>query len=102
MRRNAMRSMNMSGFVVFAVHCCVPLPSCASHASFVVDMFERLAMEAGRCCRYNRQRTMTSKAIQTSVKLVLSAELAKHAISEGSKAVVKYARSKDEQAHIKH
>ncbi|KAJ3600525.1 hypothetical protein NHX12_031506 [Muraenolepis orangiensis] len=45
--------------------------------SFVNDIFERIARE-----------------IQTAVRLLLPGELAKHAVSEGTKAVTKYTSSK--------
>ena len=58
--------------------------------SFVHDIFERIAIEAGRLARYNDRHTITSREIQTSVRLILPGELAKHAVSEGTKAVSKY------------
>lgn len=58
--------------------------------SFVHDIFERLAGEAGRLARYNKRHTITSREIQTAVRLILPGELAKHAVSEGTKAVTKY------------
>jgi hypothetical protein len=35
-------------------------------------------------------RAQTSREIQTAVRLLLPGELAKHAVSEGTKAVTKY------------
>mmetsp|Transcript_21375 Transcript_21375/g.36548 ORF Transcript_21375/g.36548 Transcript_21375/m.36548 type:complete len:126 (+) Transcript_21375:45-422(+) len=64
--------------------------------SFVHDIFERLAGEAGRLARYNGKHTITSREIQTSVRLILPGELAKHAVSEGTKAVTKYNSAGDE------
>jgi len=58
--------------------------------SFVNDIFERIAGEAGRLSRYNRRNTISSREIQTAVRLLLPGELAKHAVSEGTKAVTKY------------
>ena len=58
--------------------------------SFVNDTFDRLATEAIRLARYNKKSTLTSREIQTSVRLLLPGELAKHAVSEGTKAVTKY------------
>lgn len=58
--------------------------------SFVADIIERIGMEAGRLARYNKRRTVTSREVQTAVRLVLPGELAKHATSEGTKAVLKY------------
>mmetsp|Transcript_4322 Transcript_4322/g.6441 ORF Transcript_4322/g.6441 Transcript_4322/m.6441 type:complete len:137 (-) Transcript_4322:118-528(-) len=58
--------------------------------SFVQDIFERVAAESGRLARYNKKSTITSREIQTAVRLLLPGELAKHAVSEGTKAVTKY------------
>jgi len=58
--------------------------------SFVADIFEQIATEASRLARYNNRQTITSREIQTAVRLLLPGELAKHAVSEGTKAVTKY------------
>ena len=62
--------------------------------SFVNDIFERIAAEASRLAHYNKRTTITSREIQTAVRLLLPGELAKHAVSEGTKAVTKYTSSK--------
>jgi len=62
--------------------------------SFVNDVFERIAAEASRLAHYNKKSTISSREIQTSVRLILPGELAKHAVSEGTKAVTKYTSSK--------
>ena len=62
--------------------------------SFVYDLFERIAAEASRLAHYNKRSTITSREIQTAVRLLLPGELAKHAVSEGTKAVTKYTSSK--------
>ena len=62
--------------------------------SFINDIFEKVATESGRLCRYNKKATLSSREIQTAVRLVLPGELAKHAVSEGTKAVTKYTSSK--------
>ncbi|XP_057971188.1 histone H2B-like [Malania oleifera] len=61
--------------------------------SFINDIFEKLAQEAARLARYNKKPTITSREIQTAVRLVLPGELAKHAVSEGTKAVTKFTSS---------
>ena len=63
--------------------------------SFVGDTFDRLSAEAIRLSRYNKKKTLTSREIQTAVRLSLPGELSKHAVSEGTKAVTKYASSKN-------
>ncbi|XP_017775327.1 PREDICTED: histone H2B [Nicrophorus vespilloides] len=62
--------------------------------SFVNDIFERIAAEASRLAQYNKRSTISSREIQTAVRLLLPGELAKHAVSEGTKAVTKYTSSK--------
>ncbi|XP_051168173.1 histone H2B-like [Leptopilina boulardi] len=62
--------------------------------SFVNDIFERIASESSRLAHYNKRSTITSREIQTAVRLLLPGELAKHAVSEGTKAVTKYTSSK--------
>ncbi|KAM4036334.1 histone H2B 1.1-like [Anomaloglossus baeobatrachus] len=61
---------------------------------FVGDIFERIAGEASRLAHYNKRHTITSREIQTAVRLLLPGELAKHAVSEGTKAVTKYTSAK--------
>ena len=62
--------------------------------SFVQDIFERVATEASRLTHYNKKQTISSREIQTAVRLHLPGELSKHAVSEGTKAVTKYTSSK--------
>merc|ERR1739848_841608 len=67
--------------------------------SFVNDLFE-IASEASRLAHIHRAATgqkitvISSRDIQTAVRLLLPGELAKHAVSEGTKAVTKYTSSK--------
>lgn len=56
----------------------------------MADMFERLADEAARLSKATGRMTLTSREVQSAVRLVLPGELGKHAISEGTKAVSKY------------
>ncbi|GAA5835590.1 hypothetical protein JCM11251_002971 [Rhodosporidiobolus azoricus] len=62
--------------------------------SFVNDIFERIASEAGKLATYNKKSTISSREIQTAVRLILPGELSKHAISEGTKAVTKFSSTK--------
>jgi histone H2B len=61
--------------------------------SFINDIFERIAGEAGKLATYNKKATLSSREIQTAVRLMLPGELAKHAVSEGTKAVTKFSSS---------
>ncbi len=58
--------------------------------SFVTDLFERVATEAAKLSQYNKTKTLTSREVQTAIRLVLPGELSKHAVSEGTKAVTKF------------
>jgi histone H2B len=62
--------------------------------SFVNDIFDRIANESSKLAHHNGKATISSREIQTSVRLLLPGELAKHAVSEGTKAVTKYTSSK--------
>ena len=61
--------------------------------SFVQDIFDRVADESSKLAAINKKSTITSREIQTAVKLLLPGELSKHAVSEGTKAVTKYTSS---------
>lgn len=61
--------------------------------SFVNDIFERIASEASKLSSYSQTKTLSSREIQTAVRLLLPGELSKHAVSEGTKAVTKYSSS---------
>ena len=67
-----------------------PDPPPPRRNSFINDIFEKIATEAAKLARYNKKPTVTSREIQTSVRLILPGELAKHAVSEGTKAVTKF------------
>ena len=58
--------------------------------SFIADIFDKIATETATLARYNKKPTVTSREIQTAVRLILPGELAKHAVSEGTKAVTKF------------
>ena len=62
--------------------------------SLVNDIFDRVAREASALAKYNKKSTISSREIQTACRLLLPGELAKHAVSEGTKAVTKYTSSK--------
>lgn len=69
--------------------------------SFVNDIFEKIATEAGKLARYNKRQTITSREIQTAVRLILPGELSRHAVSEGTKAVTKYRASHGDVEKVK-
>lgn len=58
--------------------------------SLLYDIFERLTQEASLLTRFNKKRTLSSREMQSSVRLLLPGELSKHAVSEGMKALNKF------------
>merc|ERR1719229_695562 len=58
--------------------------------SFMNDVFDQIATEASRLARTMKKRTLSSREVETAVRLLLPGELSKHAVSEGTKAVTKY------------
>ena len=58
--------------------------------SFINDVFEKIATESSRLVRYNKKHTLSSREVQAAVRLLLPGELAKHAVTEGTKAVTKF------------
>merc|ERR1712195_344932 len=58
--------------------------------SFINDIFGKIAGEASKLVAYNKRSTLSSREVQSAVRLVLPGELAKHAVSEGTKAVTKF------------
>ena len=58
--------------------------------NFITDLFERIGNEAANVCRFSKTKTLGSREVQTAVRLILPGELAKHAVSEGTKAVTKF------------
>ena len=61
--------------------------------SFIYDIFEKISGESAKLVRYNKKSTLSSREVQTAVRLLLPGELAKHAVSEGTKAVTKYSKA---------
>merc|ERR1712110_91238 len=58
--------------------------------SLMNDTFDRLCTEASGLVRVSGRRTMSARSVQSAVQLLLPGELAKHAVSEGTKAVTKF------------
>ncbi len=61
--------------------------------SLIQDTFQRIADESGKLVRYSNKGTLGSREVQTAIRLVLPGELAKHAVSEGTKAVTKFSQA---------
>ena len=58
--------------------------------NFVTDTFEKIAAEAGKLCKITKRSTLSSRDVQSAIRLVLPGELSKHAASEGTKAMTKF------------
>ncbi|CAL1163875.1 unnamed protein product [Cladocopium goreaui] len=58
--------------------------------SCVEDTFERISAEAGNLHRRGDSKTLTTRDIQSAVRLVFPGELSRHAVSEGCKAVIAF------------
>ncbi|XP_038606306.1 histone H2B type 1-P-like [Tachyglossus aculeatus] len=98
-KRKHSRRENYSIYVYKVLKQVHPLTSISTKAmgimdSFINDIFERIASEASRLARCNKRSTITSREIQTAVLLTLPGELARHAVSEGTKAITKYTTAK--------
>ncbi|CAI4224944.1 unnamed protein product [Auanema sp. JU1783] len=99
-KRRKARKESYSGYVYKVLKQVHPETGISSKAmsimnSFITDIFERIASESARLAKYNKRSTIASREIQTAVRLILPGELAKHAVSEGTKAVTKYTSSKN-------
>jgi len=58
--------------------------------SFATDLFARITNDAIKLSQFNKNKTLTAREFQTAVRLLIPGELAKHSVSEGTKAVAKY------------
>ena len=58
--------------------------------SFVMDSFDKIAQESAKLTKTNKRATLSAREVQSAVRLVLPNELAKHAITEGTKAIQKF------------
>lgn len=56
----------------------------------ITDVIMRTSTTSNKLLMLGKRHTVTSREIQTSVRLVLPGELAKHAVSDGAKALTKY------------
>jgi histone H2B len=61
--------------------------------SFATDLFTRITQDAIKLSQFNKNKTLTAREFQTGVRLLIPGELAKHSVSEGTKAVAKYRMS---------
>ena len=58
--------------------------------SFILDVFDRLAIEASNAVKYTKKNTMDARAIECAVRLCLPGEFAKHAQRDARAALNRY------------
>ncbi|KAM0683699.1 histone H2B [Mitosporidium daphniae] len=99
LKRKKSRHETYSTYILKVLRQCHPDVNISKKAmsimnSFVNDIFERIAAEASKLSAYNKRSTITSREVQTAVRLILPGELSKHAVSEATKSVSKYTGQK--------
>jgi histone H2B len=69
--------------------------------SFINDIFERIATEASRLARYNKKSTLSSREIQTAVRLMLPGENRQHAGCVGAQRrwQAQFRRTQERDSH---
>jgi hypothetical protein len=65
----------------------IPLKAMIIMNSFIHDTFEGIATEESKFIRFNNRRILSYREVQSAVKLILPGEFARHAVSEGTKAI---------------
>merc|ERR1719487_238755 len=58
--------------------------------SQVNDTFDRISNEALKLSRISKSATLKTRDVTSACRLVLPGELAKHAVAEGSRCLMKY------------
>lgn len=58
--------------------------------SMTQEALNRIVAQAAQLADANHKKTISSREIQTAVRLLFPGEMAKHAVSEGTKAVTKF------------
>ena len=61
--------------------------------NFEHDMMNQIIAEAAQLAKSEKRKTITTRDIQSAVRIVLPGELAKHAFSEGTQAVARFSAS---------
>lgn len=69
---------------------------------FMHDIYSRLVSEAAGLVKLTKRSTLSASEFQTATRLILPGELAKHAISEASKAVANFLTSRNDDAKRSH
>ena len=95
-KRRGVRSFNSYIFKVLKqVHpkCRISKKSMMIVNNFVSDTFDRVATEAGKLCKMSKRETLSSRDVQSAIRLVLPGELSRHAVSEATKAMTKFGQA---------
>jgi len=92
---------NYSMFIYKILHQVHPDAGCSKKAMKVMDdlahdFVNALTKQADELSAMNKRMTLSSRDVQGAVRLVLPGELAKHAVSEGNKAVTMYNKGMSE------
>jgi len=58
--------------------------------NFIMDLFDRLCEQSLKLMTIHKRRTLTFREVETSTKLILTGELAHHAIRDAQRAKDKY------------
>jgi len=58
--------------------------------NFIMDLFDRLCEQSLKLMMMHKRRTLTFREVETSTKLILTGELAHHAIRDAQRAKDKY------------
>ena len=61
--------------------------------ALLIAALDKIMTAANNLSQVKKSETVTTRLIQASVRLTLTGELAKHAVSEGTKATTKYQSS---------
>jgi len=62
----------------------------------VYDWKKRICRVASELAQLSEKKTISSREVQTAVRLIIPGELSKHSVSEGTKAVTKFNMSVEE------
>ena len=94
-KRGSQRVRSYTGYIYKVLKQVHPDTGISMRASAILDGFvhsfiEKVGHTISELISTSKHRTVTSRDVQTAVRLILPGELAKHAVSEGTKAVTKY------------
>jgi len=73
-----------------AKKCNLSIKAMAILDCLAIDLYGRLTNEAINLTKRQKKRTLSSIEVQTATRLVLPGELAKHAMGDGTKAVLNF------------